>query len=91
MRHPGVSGALWDLFETAGVTVLDHVEERSVWRSLETLDRTIGLEVSVEHAVHAGRIGHTDGPLGRRAARAAVPHGEFYATMPKVLVVGQKR
>ena len=91
VRHPAVGGALWDLFETAGVDVLDRVEERSVWRSLETLDRAIGLDLSVERAVRAGRIGRADADRWVSDQRARESGGEFRSTLAKILVVGQKR
>ncbi len=91
VRHPAIGGALWDLFETAGVDVVDRVEVLSVWRSLEVLDRAIGLELSVERAVRAERISRSEADRWVADQRARESRGEFRSTFAKVLVVGQKR
>jgi SAM-dependent methyltransferase len=90
VRHPGVGGALWDLLEAAGCTVLDRVEELSVWRSLGVLDGTIGLERSVAHAVHHGRVSPQKADRWVREQRARDARGHFYAMMPKVMLVATR-
>jgi SAM-dependent methyltransferase len=89
-RHPDVGGALWDLLEAAGCVVLDRVEELSVWRSLDVLDGTVGLDRSIAHAVRNGRVSQqaADRWLGEQRARDAL--GIFYAMMPKVLLVARR-
>ena len=73
-RHPGIGGQLWELLEAAGFDVLDRVEELSVWRSLDVLDRVVGLAVSVEQAVAASRIDRVAADaMARRAARPGGP------------------
>jgi SAM-dependent methyltransferase len=90
VRHPDVGGSLWDLLEAAGCTVLDRVEELSVWRSLDVVDGTIGLERSIAHAVEHGRVSllQADRWLHEQRARDAV--GQFYAKMPKVMLVATR-
>jgi SAM-dependent methyltransferase len=90
-RHPYVGAALWDLLEAAGCVVLDRVEELSVWRSLDVLDGTVGLDRSIGHAVQNGRVSQhvADRWLGEQRTRDAL--GIFYATMPKVLLVAGRQ
>lgn len=91
VRHPEVGGSLWDLIEAAGCTVLDRVEELSVWRSLDVLDGTIGLERSIAHAVEHGRVSEQKADDWLREQRARDARGRFYAMMPKVMIVATRR
>jgi SAM-dependent methyltransferase len=89
-RHPGVGGTLWELLEASGCVVVDRVEELSIWRSLDVLDRVVGLAPSLERAVVAERVSRAraDGWLREQQERDA--SGEFFAAMTKVLVVARK-
>jgi len=89
-RHPGVGGVLWNLIEDAGCDVLDRVEELSVWRSLAVLDRVVGIDASVVRAIDAGRVGQEEADRWVAEQRTREANGEFYATMPKVLIVARK-
>jgi SAM-dependent methyltransferase len=91
VRHPEVGGSLWDLVETAGCTVLDRVEELSVWRSLDVLDEVIGLERSIAHAVGNGRVSQRTADDWLREQRAREALGHFYAKMRKVMIVATRR
>ena len=71
--------------------MLDRVEELSVWRSLEVLDRVVGLAVSVEQAVAASRIDRLAAERWLDEQRAREARGEFSATMRKVMIVAAKR
>jgi len=89
-RHPGVGGQLWRLIEDAGCEVTDRVEELSVWRSLEVLDRiTGGIDGAVRAAAAAGRVcrGEAEAWLVEQHAREG--RGAFLALMPKVMVVAR--
>jgi SAM-dependent methyltransferase len=90
VRHPDVGGRLWELLEAAGCTVHDRVEELSVWRSLDVLDGTIGLERSIAHAVASGRVSQPKADHWIREQRARDARGRFYATMPKVMLVATR-
>jgi SAM-dependent methyltransferase len=89
-RHPDVGSTLWELLERAGCVVLDRVEELSVWRSLAVLDGTVGLDRSIANAVEHRRVSETAARRWLDGQRARDAREEFYATMPKVLVVAQK-
>jgi SAM-dependent methyltransferase len=88
--HPEIGGSLWYLVEAAGCTVLDRVEELSVWRSLDVLDEVIGLERSITHAVENGRVSREKADRWVREQRARDALGHFYATMPKVMFVATR-
>jgi SAM-dependent methyltransferase len=90
VRQPGVGGALWRLVEQAGLEVLDRVEELSVWRQLDVLDRVIGVELALQRAVAADRISAEDARAWLDEQKARDDRGLFYATMPKVMVVARK-
>ncbi len=90
-RNPGVGARLWELLEQAGCDVLDRVEELSVWRSLARLENVAGFPMSVERAVAAGRLDATDATRWVDEQRARNAAGEFYALLPKIQVVAQKR
>jgi SAM-dependent methyltransferase len=90
VRQPDIGGRLWELMEEAGCEILDQVEERSVWRSLETPQQMADLPGAVDRAVAAGRL---DGATARRwmlEQRDRHSAGEFHALMPKVLLVAAK-
>jgi SAM-dependent methyltransferase len=89
-RHPAIGGALWALLEVAGCAVLDRVEELSVWRSLDVLDGTVGLDRSINHAVQNGRISQHAAHKWIDEQRERDAAGMFHATMPKVLLVAQR-
>jgi SAM-dependent methyltransferase len=91
VRHPGVGSELWTLLEAANCDVLDRVEELSVWRSLDTVDRVTNLESSVERAVAAQRISKESADEWVTRQRERTVHGSFRATMPKILIVARKR
>jgi len=90
VRHPGVGAELWSLIEDAGCEVLDRVEELSIWRRLDRLDRVVGLASSIEKAVLARRISQeqADGWVAEQRERDA--RGIFRAAMPKILIVARK-
>ena len=90
VHHPEIGGALWELVEAAGCTVLDRVEELSVWRTLEVLDGTIGLERSIAHAREHGRVSQEDATRWLREQRGRDTRGEFYAKMPNVTLVAMR-
>ena len=90
-RHPDVGGALWGLVEAAGCVVVDRVEELSVWRSLDVLDGTVGLDRSIATAVQHGRVSHQVAERWLNEQRGREELGTFHATMPKVLLVAQRR
>jgi SAM-dependent methyltransferase len=90
VRHPEIGGSLWSMIEAAGCSVLDRVEELSVWRTLDVLDDTIGLERSIAHAVENGRISSAAADGWLREQRALDERGDFYATMPKILIVATR-
>ncbi len=90
VRHPGIGGLLWTLLERVGCEVLDRVEERSVWRSLDVLDRIVRLAPAVERAVKKGAISRADGARWVTEQRNREARGTFLAVMPKVLVVAKK-
>jgi ubiquinone/menaquinone biosynthesis C-methylase UbiE len=91
VRHPGIGSDLWALLESAHCDVLDRVEELSVWRSLDTVDRVTNLETSVERAVAAQRISKQDADEWVAQQRSRTALGTFRATMPKVLIVARKQ
>lgn len=91
VRQPEVGAALWRLVEDAGLEVLDRVEELSVWRDLDVLDRVIGVEASVQRAVAAHRIGGDEARAWLDEQKRRDSRGLFYATMPKIMVVGRQR
>lgn len=91
VRHPHVGGLLWELLEDAGCTVLDRVEELSVWRSLDVLDGTVGLERSIAHAVEHGRVSQPEGDRWLQEQRARDALGQFHARMPKVMLIATRR
>jgi SAM-dependent methyltransferase len=79
-RHPEIGGVLWELVERSGIDVLDRVEETSVWRKLDVLDRVVGLETAVERAIRADRTvvtrharGSTSSGTGTPAASSSPP------------------
>ena len=90
-KHPDIGAKLWELMDELGCDVLDRVEELSVWRSLGTLKRVAGFPLAVERAVAAGRIRRADADrwIDEQLRREAA--GEFFALMPKILVVATKR
>jgi hypothetical protein len=79
------------LIEAAGCSVLDRVEELSVWRTLDVLDGTIGLGRSIAHAVENSRISQQKANDWLQEQRARDARGHFYATMPKVMIVAARR
>jgi len=90
-RHPGIGGELWGLMEDAGFAVEDQVEELSVWRTLERLERITGFPLAVERAVARGQI---DAGVARRwvaEQRARGARGILYATLPKIQIVAARR
>jgi len=91
VRHPAIGARLWDLLEQAGCDVLDRVEELSVWRSVTRLAQVAGFPMSVERAVAAGRVDAGDARRWIDEQRRRDDAGEFYALLPKVQVVAQKR
>jgi SAM-dependent methyltransferase len=91
VRHPEIGGSLWDLLEIAGCTVLDRVEELSVWRRLAVLDEVIGLERSIAHGVENGRVSRQEAERWLQEQRARDSFGNFYAMMPKVMLVATRR
>lgn len=91
VRHPDVGGLLWDLIEAAGCTVLDRVEELSVWRDLGVLDGIIGLERSLVLAVELDRVSQPKADVWLREQRARDALGRFEARMPKVMVIATRR
>src|SRR5262249_36535614 len=90
VRHPDIGGSLWATIEAAGCTVLDRVEELSVWRSLRVLDETIGLERSIALAVANDRVTQRGADEWLREQRAREAQNEFYALMPKIMVVATR-
>ena len=86
-RHPGIGGHLWKLLEEAGCEVLDRVEERSIWRSLNVLNAVIGLEASLQRAIDLERISQQDAERWIEVQRASEEAGEFVAIATKILVV----
>ena len=91
VRGPEVGAALWTLVEAAGFEVLDRVEELSIWRQLEVLDRVIEVEVSVQRAVAARRIGADAARVWLDEQKDRDERGRFYATMPKIMIVARKQ
>jgi hypothetical protein len=90
-RHPGVGGELWGLAEEAGCQVLDRVEELSVWRSLEVLDRIVGgIELAVVGAAGAGRVNRQTAEAWLHEQRQRDHRGEFLGFMPKILLVARR-
>jgi len=87
--HPSIGGKLWETVEEAGCRVLDRIEELSVWRSLAVIDRALG-PGALERAVSAGRISpeEADRWLDEQCRREA--EGQFFGTVPKVLIVAEK-
>ena len=62
-----------------------------MWRSLSVLDDiTGGIARALDRASIAGRIRRTDADDWLREQQARDERGEFYATMPKVLVVARR-
>ena len=91
-RHPGVGADLWRLAEEAGCQVLDRVEELSVWRSLEVLDRIVGgIDQAVTGAALAGRVSKQIAEAWLHEQRARDERGEFLGFLPKILVVAQRK
>lgn len=88
--HPGIGGRLWELLEEAGCEVLDRVEERSVWRSLSTLERVAGFPTCVERAIVAGRVSPAEAEEWIKEQRRRDAEGRFEAVMPKVLIVATR-
>ena len=86
-RHPGIGGDLCKLLEEAGCEVLDRVEERSIWRSLNVLDAVIGLDASIQRAIDLGGIRQEDAERWIEAQRAREEAGQFVAIARKILVV----
>lgn len=90
-RHPDVGGRLWKMAEDAGCEVIDRIEELSVWRSLEPLEKLPGgCQAAVKRAVVAGRI---EGEAAERwfsEQIARAERGAFYATIRKTLIVSKK-
>jgi SAM-dependent methyltransferase len=91
VRHPNVGGALWGLAEGTGFDVLDRVEELSVWRSLEVLDRVVNVAESVDRAVDAGRIGRAEAEAWRHEQRERERRRDYRSTIAKVMVVAARR
>lgn len=90
-RHPGVGGALWRLVEDAGCEVLDRVEELSVWRSLDVLDRIVGgVDVAARNAVVAGRVDAQVAEQWLHEQRARDRRAAYLAFMPKILVIARR-
>jgi len=90
-RHPGLGGQLWRLVEEAGCEVLDRVEELSVWRSLEVLDRVVGgIDLAAAAAVIAGRVGEQTADAWLHTQCERDRRGEFVGFMPKVMVVARR-
>ena len=90
-RHPGVGGELWRLAEDMGCEVLDRVEELSVWRTMDVLDRIVGgVGPVVANAVRAGRVAEPVAEAWLRVQRRRDRRGEFFAVMPKVLLVARR-
>jgi SAM-dependent methyltransferase len=90
VTQSGVGGALWSLIEDTGCLVLDRVEELSVWRSLATLNVVIDLPAAIARAVAARRIRDEEAQQWVERQEARERRGEFYSTIPKVLIVAQK-
>jgi hypothetical protein len=91
VMHPDMGARLPDLVEELGCDMLDRVEERSVWRSLQRLTAIVGFPDSVERAVADGRVTRDDADSWMTEQRARDASGDFSAVMTKVLVVAQKR
>jgi SAM-dependent methyltransferase len=91
VHHPDIGGQLWHLLEEAGCEVLDRVEELSVWRDLEIIGFTAGLDAALERAIAANRISRDDGEKWLTEQRTRDALGNFYALLPKVLLVAEKR
>ncbi|MGH9048339.1 MAG: methyltransferase domain-containing protein, partial [Acidimicrobiia bacterium] len=91
LKHPGIGARLWDLLESLGCDVLDRVEELSVWRSLQRLERVTGVPAAVDGAVAAGRIDRSDAERWIDEQRQRDAEGQFYALMPKIQVIATKR
>jgi SAM-dependent methyltransferase len=90
VAQPGIGGALWSMIEDSGCLVLDRVEELSAWRSLATLKVVIDLPAAIARAVTAGRIHEDEARRWVQRQEARELRGEFYSTIPKVLVVAEK-
>jgi SAM-dependent methyltransferase len=90
-QHPAVGADLWWLTEQAGCEVMDRVEELSVWRSLRLVGQLAGLAVAVESAVKAGRVRPEEAERWLAHQREREAEGRFRATLPKILIVAQKR
>lgn len=90
VAQPGVGGALWSLIEDTGCVVLDCVEELSVWRDFATLKVVIDLPAAINHAVTAGRVHEEEARRWMERQEARDRRGEFYSTIPKVLIVARK-
>ena len=90
VKHPDAGTRLWEWVETAGFTVLDRVEELSVWRSLDMLRKVINLDQAIAGAVDAGRVTATEaaGWQARQVENDA--DGEFISLMPKIQIVAER-
>jgi SAM-dependent methyltransferase len=91
VRGRELGAALWRLIEEAGFEVLDRVEEMSVWRALDVLDRAIGVDASVQRAIAEHRIDGDEARAWLKEQRDRDARGLFYAMMPKVMIVARRR
>lgn len=90
-RHPGVGAHLWDIAETAGLAVVDRVEELSVWRDLEALNAIVGgARQAVTNAIGAGRVDRRTGEDWYQLHTKRNDERRFRAFMRKVLVLACK-
>jgi len=89
--NPEVGGQLWTLLDATGCQVLDRVEELSIWRSLDTLEKVTRFPWSVRGAVIAGRLDSEAATDWIEEQRTRDADGRFEAMLPKVLIVAQKR
>lgn len=90
-KHPAMGAELWGLLEELGFRVLDQVEELSIWRSLQRLERVAGFPATVERAVARGRIEERDAKRWIEEQRQLQREGNFYAQLSKFQVVAERR
>ena len=90
VRHPDAGSCLWDWVSTSGFTVLDRIEELSVWRSLDTLNRVINLDQAISRAVDVGRVtAHAAAAWQTRQVENDAS-SEFISLMPKIQIVAER-
>ena len=88
--NPDAGDRLWEWVEQAGCVVLDRVEELSVWRSIDTLERAINLDRATASAIDESRISESTEARWQQRQRERSRRGDFQATIPKVLIVAQR-